>query len=92
MKTKRLKILKTILTRALGFNSESISETFSQMGIVFLGALLGGFASISLSKDSTSVKTWLILILIFFIMSIFFGIIKHRALFKSLFKEFIQSE
>ena len=91
MKRKKLEILKILFTRILEINSESISKTFFQIGLVFFGALLGGIVSISLSKNLTSFKTWIILISIFFGIALFFNILKHRQRLGELLKKFSQS-
>ena len=79
MKRKRLKILKIFFTRGLELNPESISNDFSQMAVVLLGALLGGIISISLSKNLTSIQFWLLLIIILAGISVAFKIIKFRS-------------
>ena len=91
MNKKKRKILKTIITKGFGFNSDSISESFSEVGLVFFGALLGGVVSLSLSTYPAKITEWLLLIAIFFSIAMLFKIIKHRELIINLIKSFRKS-
>ena len=83
MVMKRSKILKTILTEIVGFNSKSISNSFFNLGLVFLGALLGGIV-FKLENPG-------IIILLFFGLAIGFKIFTNRQRGLELIKEFLYS-